>query len=93
MKSLSFITASILATGLGARQFAQAQVRIEVKPYETTLSMSEPVNIQLIAKNNTGMPVVIDLGFNRQRALSFDIKAPDGSVAHVSAPTRWEARK
>jgi len=39
--------------GLPAWRIAQAQVHIEIKPYETTLSMGEPVNIQLTAKNNT----------------------------------------
>ncbi len=85
MKNLLLITA-VLAAGLGARQSAQAQVQIEIEPDQKTISLGEPVNVHLTAKNNTGAPVVIDLGLNRQGALSFDISPPDGIVAHVAAP-------
>jgi hypothetical protein len=67
---------------------AQEQGQLETKFYaeERTVSMGEPVNIEFTARNNARAPMALDLGLNRQGAFRFDIGAPDGTVAHVSAP-------
>jgi hypothetical protein len=80
----------ILAPGLGIAfsLLSQTEPPLEIKlsPDESTVSMGEPVIVRLTAKNNSAMPTVLDLGLNREGALQFQINAPDGSSARVSAP-------
>ena len=67
---------------------AQEQTQLEMRFYseEKGISMGEPIDLEFTAKNNARAPMTLDLGLNRQGAFRFDITAPDGTVARVSAP-------
>jgi hypothetical protein len=87
MKHVSLaITVLVLESGLLLSAQEQAQLEMKFYAEEKAISMGEPVNIEFAAKNNARAPMALDLGLNRQGAFRFDIGAPDGTVAHVSAP-------
>jgi hypothetical protein len=80
------ITVLLLESRLSLKAQGYPHMEMKCDSLQKIISLGEPIVIEFGAKNNASVAMTLDLGLNREGALWFEIGAPDGAVAQVSAP-------